>query len=229
MFTKKIVFAFLVALMCNFVIAQEHSAQVVDGIQERILLNHVDFSQHKNTGTVVVYICADAAGEVTQAQVSRTKSTIKDVQTLSKVANTALEMKFNAVKKLLNSCGEMTFNLDEKTPKNAPAVVNSGLRKRKIIGSRPTPPSTDVEAGDLTARNVLRGAKFNDLKQKGQVVIYVCADKYGRVIKAQTIKSQSTIKDDEILLEVTKRIQSQMKFSPGKQQDCMYYKVKMEG
>lgn len=230
MFSKKIVFAFLAALMCNFAIAQERSAQVVDDIQERILLNRVNFNQHVNDeGTIVVYICANEVGEVTQARVSRTKSTIKDIQTLSVVANETLNMKFNVVRKPLASCGEMTFNFDEKPPKNAPPVVASSLTKSKIMGSRPTPPSTDVEVGDLGERNILRYAKFEDLKQVGQITIYVCVDKYGRVIKSQAVKSKSTIKDNEILLKVARRVKSEMKFAPGKQQDCMYYKVRMEG
>ena len=84
--------------------------------------------------------------------------------------------------------------------------------------------------GDLGGRNILRRPKLNSIaKQDGRITIYVCADKYGRIVKAQAVKSQSTIKDKNILLAAAQAVKSEMRFSPGRGTDCMYYKVKIEG
>lgn len=229
---KKIAFALLATLIYNFSIAQERSALVVEDINQRILVSRTNFDQHVNdTGTIVMYICADNQGNVTQIQVLRNKSTIKDLQTLSAVANEALNIKFNAVQSALPQCGEMTFNFDKKPVRRTDIASASKLGQDKVIGSRPTPPSTNVETGDLGQRKILLRPKFdtNFVKQNGLAVIYICADKYGRVIKAEPVPSQSTIKDEQLLNELAEKIKLEMKFSPAKQPDCMYYKVRIEG
>lgn len=231
MLSRKIVFTLLVALMSNFAIAQEFYAHVVEDINERMLVHHADFKQHINeAGTIVMYICADKAGDVTQIQVLRGKSTIKDLPTLSAVADEALNMKFNAVQKNLPQCGEMTFNFDEKPSGRKDIISASKLGQEKVIGSRPTPPSANVEIGDLGKRNILKGPNLNQIMAQDElIVLYLCADKYGRVMKAQAVRSQSTVKDAEVLLAAAKAAKIQMRFSPGKGTDCMYYKMQIEG
>ena len=227
---KKIAFALLAILLTNFAIAQERAAKVVEDINQRILVSRANFDQHVNeSGTIVLYICADNPGDVTHIQVLRSKSTIKDLQTLSAVANEALHLKFNAVKSALTQCGEMTFTFDKKPVGRNNIVAASQLGQNKVFGSRPTPPSTNVETGNLTTRKVLRHADMDELTEMtGEVVVYICADKYGRVIKAEPVRNQSTIKNQDIISEVVLRLKRQMKFSPGKTMDCMYYTVKIE-
>jgi len=230
---RKIVFALFAILIYNFSIAQERTAQVVEDINERILLSRVNFDQHvSDAGTVVMYICADNPGSVTQIQVLRSKSTITDLKTLSAVANEALNMKFNAVQRALPQCGEMTFTFDEKPIGRMDIISASKLGQNKVIGSRPTPPSTKVETGDLGQRKILRRPQLGNImklvEENGLAIIYVCADKYGRVIKAEPVSSQSTIKNEELLSKIAKQIKLEMKFSPANQPDCMYYKIEIE-
>lgn len=234
---RKIAFTLLLTLIYNFVVAQGHYAHVVDDINQRILVSRANFNQHVNdTGTIVMYICADNAGNVTQIQVLRSKSTIKDLPTLSAVANEALNMKFDAAQSALPQCGEMTFDFDKKPAGRKDIISASQLGQDKVInrsrpiGSRPTPPSTNVETGDLGKRNILRRPNLNEIvEQDGVIVLYLCADKYGRVMKVQAVRSQSTIKDASVLLAAAKAVKSEMKFSPGKGTDCMYYKVQIDG
>ncbi len=230
MLLKKIAFALLAILLTNFAIAQERSAKVVEDINQRILLSRANFDQHVDeSGTIVLYICADNPGDVTHIQVLRSKSTIKDLQTLSAVANEALSLKFNAVKSALTQCGEMTFTFDKKTVDRNDIVAASQLGQNKVFGSRPMPPSTNVEVGDLKARKILRHADMNELTETtGEVVVYICADKYGRVIKAEPVSNQSTIKDQDIISKIALKLKRQMKFSPGKTMDCMYYTITIE-
>jgi len=226
---RKIAFTLLITLIYNFAVAQERTAHVVEDINQRILVSRADFNQHvNNAGKIVIYICADNAGDVTQIQVLRSKSTIKDLPTLSAVANEALNMKFNAVQSALPQCGEMTFDFDGKPAGRKDIISASQLGQDKVIGSRPTPPSTNVESGDLGQRNILRHPKLDETAQDGLIVLYLCADKYGRVIKVQAVRSQSTIKDKDILLAAAKAAKKDMKFSPGKRTDCMYYKMQVE-
>lgn len=226
---RKIAFTLLITFMYNFAVAQALYAHVVEDINQRILVSRVDFNQYVNdSGKIVMYICADNAGDVTQVQVLRSKSTIKDLSTLSAVANEALNMKFEAVRSALPQCGEMTFDFDEKPSGRKDIISTSRLGQDKVIGSRPTPPST-VETGDLGKRNILRHPNLNEVvEQDGLIVLYLCADKYGRVMKAQAVRSQSTIKDPGILLAAARAAKIQMKFSPGKGTDCMYYKMQIE-
>ncbi len=229
MLLKKIAFALLSILLTNFAIAQERSA-VVEDINQRVLVSRPDFDQHVNeSGTIVLYICADNPGDVTHIQLLRSKSTIKDLSTLSAVANEAVNLKFNAVKKALPQCGEMTFTFDKKTVGRKDIVATSQLGQNKVFGSRPMPPSTNVEVGDLNTRKILRRADMSELTEvKGDVVVYICADKYGRVIKAESVSNQSTIKNPDIISEIVLSIKRQMKFSPGKAMDCMYYTINIE-
>jgi len=79
-------------------------------------------------------------------------------------------------------------------------------------------------------RNILRRPNLSSIvKENGLIVVYVCADKYGRVIKAQAVKSQSTIKNVNILFLAAKKVKSEMRFSSGEKTDCMYYKVRIGG
>lgn len=228
---KKITFTLLAILLYNFSVAQEGVAQVVDDLTNRIVVSRVNFDQYINqTGTIVMYICADNPGNVTQIQVLRHKSTIKDQSILVAVANEALNMKFNAVRRALPQCGEMTFTFDEKPVGRKDIVAASRLGEGKVIGSRPVPPGANTEAGDLGQRKILRRVQLNGdfLEQKGLAVMYICADKYGRVIKAEPVPSQSTISDEQVLDELAEKMKREMKFAPANQPDCMYYKIKME-
>lgn len=229
MLLKKIAFVLLATFMYNFALAQERSAIVVDDIKDRVLLSRVNFDQHTNdAGTVVMYICADGFGNVSQVQVLRSKSTIKDLSSLSALANEALNMKFNASRKPLASCGEITFTFDGKPRGRKDIVGVSQIGQNKVIGSHPTPPSTNVKVGDLGQRKILRRPNLDNLVKQDQfAVIYICADKYGRVIKAQPVPSKSTIKDEKVLNKLAVKVKREMKFSPGKQQDCMYYRVEI--
>ena len=228
---RKIAFALLATLIYNFAIAQERTAQVVEDINDRTVISPADFDQHIGdaSGRIVMYICADNAGDVTQIQVLRSKSTIKDLSILSAVANEALNMKFNAVRSTLPQCGEMTFPPNEKPIVCPDIVTASKMGENKVFGSRPTPPSTNVETGNLGERAILKRPNLDSIEQEGTIVLYLCADKYGRVIKAQAARSQSTIKDENVLLTAAKAAKTEMKFSPGKRTDCMYYTIKIEG
>ncbi len=192
-------------------------------------MNRVGFDQHvDDVGTIVLYICADNLGDVTQIQVLRSKSTIKDLKTLSAVANEALKMKFNAVRRALPQCGEMTFTFEQSTGRKD-IISASKQGQNKVFGSRPMPPSTNVETGDLGQRKILRHANIDvTTDEPGQIVVYICADKYGRVIKAQAVRGKSSIKQADVLLSVSRAIQQQMRFAPANQQDCMYYKINIE-
>jgi len=88
----------------------------------------------------------------------------------------------------------------------------------------------DDYKGDLGSRNILRRPNLSSIiRQNGRIVIYVCADKYGRVVKAQAVMSQSTIKDKKTLLMAAGMVKNEMRFSPGKGTDCMYYKIRIQG
>jgi len=229
MLLRKIAFALLATLIYNFSIAQERTAQVVEDINGRTQLSRVNFDQHvDDAGTIVMYICADNPGNVTQVQVLRSKSTITDLKTLSAVANEALNIKFTAVRRALPQCGEMTFTFDGKPPGRKDIISASKTGQNKVFGSRPTPPSTKVETGDLGQRKILRRPKLDNIEEKGTAVIYICADKYGRIIKADPVPSQSTIRDEKLLNELSKKVKREMKFAPANQPDCMYYKVNVE-
>jgi len=221
---KKITFALLAILIYNFSFAQKHSTEVVDDISDRVVHYHANFNQHVHQKAMIaMYICADSLGNVIGVQVLRGKSTIKDLETLNKLANEALKMKFYPAQKSgLSHCGEMVFNVRKPLPPDTGSAGN-------YIGSRPTPPGKNIEIGDLNNRKILRTVNPDKWTYpKGKVVVYICADKYGRVIKAEPIGNQSTIKDKAILSQVAVRLKKMMKFSPGKITDCMYYTLRRQ-
>ena len=225
MLLRKIAFVVCLALSFNFALAQERPVIIVEDISKRIVVNKANFDQHvKAAGKVVFYICADNPGNVTQVQVLRSKSSIKDFPTLSALANEACRMTFNPIRKAFQQCGEMTFTFEAPTKGRDDVVAASNMGEKKIFGSRPTPPSTRIEAGDLTARKILRNVETNELtEEKGQVVMYICADKSGRVIKSEVVEQQSTIKDSSLHIRLEKRSKIFMKFAPSDGMDCMYY------
>jgi len=223
MLLKKIAFTLLITLIYNFAVAQERSAEVVEDISDRVVHYRANFNQHVNQkAMIVMYICADSLGNVIGVQVLRGKSTIKDLETLNKLANEALKMKFYPAQSGFSYCGEMTFNLRKPLPPDTGSAGNN-------IGSRPTPPGKNIEIGDLNNRKILRTVNQDKWTYpSGTVVVYLCADKYGRVIKAEPVGNQSTIKDKAILSHVAVRLKKWMKFSPGKMTDCMYYTLRID-
>ncbi len=101
-------------------------------------------------------------------------------------------------------------------------------------GKSPTPASGlgDGEEeqggiGDLGGRRVLKRADLKSIvKKNGSIVIYICADRYGRVVKAQAVKSKSSIKDNDILIAAARKAKEyRFDRSPSSApKDCMEMK-----
>ena len=69
--------------------------------------------------------------------------------------------------------------------------------------------------GGLGSRGVLHEPKISDNSQKtGRVVISVCVDKSGKVIKAEYTQKGSTTTDSQ-LKEIARKAAQQFKFTPG--------------
>src|SRR5688572_18706929 len=75
--------------------------------------------------------------------------------------------------------------------------------------------------GGLGNRGVLHEPKINDVSQKtGRVVISVCVDKVGKVIKAEYTQKGSTTTDSE-LKDIAKKAALQFKFTDSDiEQQC---------
>lgn len=111
---------------------------------------------------------------------------------------------------------ERQYQVERELPKKDKEVVET-VRHRE-------------GTGDLGGRKILRRPNLSSIvTQNGLIVLYICADKYGRITKAQAVKSQSTIKDERILIMAAKKAKSEMRFSPGRGTDCTYYEIRIAG
>jgi len=97
-------------------------------------------------------------------------------------------------------------------------------KKTEVTGSTES-------AGNLSSRRVLKRVDLKSVvKENGTIVIYICIDRYGRVVKSMTVKSKSSIKDDETLLAAAKAAKG-FRFNPSPEspaKDCMEMKFVIE-
>ncbi len=86
--------------------------------------------------------------------------------------------------------------------------------------------------GDMSGRRMIKRANLESIvKKNGRIEIYICIDRYGRVMTSKASIARSTIKDKDILQAAANEAKK-MRFSPdakAPKKECRYIPFTIEG
>lgn len=149
----------------------------------------------KDTGLIVLKLCINPHGQVIKAQLNRGETTIKDKTVLNDALRLCNRYSFEQdVEAPAEQCGKFTFRFDPLKPEVAKH------NEKKVSKNAPY----DDSGIGIFGRRIIKTpslAKIMTKKVKGDIVLKMCIDPEGKVIRVELNRDETTITDQALMKE----------------------------
>ena len=186
-------------------------------------------------GKIVFNICIDRSGKIIYATHNKSKSTISEVDAVSKALSAMKRTKFEANPSAVHEreCGQWTMKFDSNQPTKMEAAERAAKEKQAEHRELEDEKKEESSEGVGLLNRVVEKRVFpsNMGKYSGLIVFNICINRTGKVIYAKYSRKFSTITDRDAVSEALSALKkTKFEADPSAHsKECGQWTMKFEG